>query len=232
MSLRNILDEFKGNPYHGGDAQLDNLLEEFRSKPEEKPQQDNQDEDGIFDNISNMGAKAAQGLLAPIATGFKGLDALAGAIAEKTGTEKGGLFGDIGNQLQEWGNSLGNGELDNKYSGQSITDRLLNPDWWTDKYGAQSEIPNALGNAAAFFLPSKWFAGFAVPRAAGAIAARGTGALAEKAGQAGLSRIGKALGSNTAKDWVNSAVQFGMTMAPYGAAINASSIVDSLRACW
>ena len=161
--------------------QLRNAMANYKPKK--------QSDDGYF----TRGAKSfAQGFLMPASSTAKGLDQIAKAMERNTGLKSGGFFGNLGNTFEEWANELDEGNP-HSYAGKELSDRL-SWEWLTNPYGAASEIPNAIGNAAFFLAPTG--------RAnALNIGGRALGVGANVARNAGASKVANALASPGAKDF-------------------------------
>ena len=139
--------------------------------------------------------------------------------------------------LGKWGDSfINNGEYLNdkaaknfaesgtldKYQDMSIIDRLTSADYLTDKRGLLADFSQMAGSAIPFAAASA-----AAPfGGAGALAARGIGSMAARAG---AKRIGKAVMSKAGQQAGSSAAKWALGTGPLEAATNAGDMYADLK---
>lgn len=94
--------------------------------------------------------------------------------------------------------------------------------------GALYELPYGIGNALGFIAPAK-----ALPSgmadAATSAAIKILNPVSGLLGKAGANRAADIIGSKAAKELLGTSMEFGATMGPYGAMVNAGTIVDELK---
>ena len=114
----------------------------------------------------------------------------------------------------------------NLYYQGGLTDRLTNPDYWTDRRGALADFSNVLGSAAPFLAATFLTRGASLPFMGDLLGGlgRGAAALAERGGVQGLLGNAAELGVNA----LNAGARYAAFSAPVTAMSNAGSIYSDL----
>ena len=151
-----------------------------------------------------------------------------------------GLWNDPSQKAPSWGSEalLGAGQGlmqdaqeralqdGNLYYQGGLTDRLTNPDYWTDRRGALADFSNVLGSAAPFLAATFLTRGANLPFMGDLLGGlgRGAAALAERGGVQGLLGNAAELGVNA----LNAGARYAAFSAPVTAMSNAGSIYSDL----
>ena len=117
----------------------------------------------------------------------------------------------------------------NRWKGTDLVDIITQGklgDYLTDTdAGFLYETPYNIGDIAGFLLPTKGIRGTAAIDTAGKLLNPARSLL----GKLGFETAGDVIGSKTAKEMLGTGIQFGATMGPYGAMVNAGTMVDELK---
>ena len=117
----------------------------------------------------------------------------------------------------------------NKWEGADLRDVIRQGkfgEYLTDTdAGFLYDLPYNLGNIAGFLLPTRAGSATRATRFAGEMLNPLSGLL----GKAGATRAADFIGSKAAREALGSGVHFGTTMGPYGAMVNAGTIIDELK---
>ena len=151
-----------------------------------------------------------------------------------------GLWNDPSQKAPSWGSEalLGAGQGlmqdaqeralqdGNLYYQGGLTDRLTNPDYWTDRRGALADFSNVLGSAAPFLAATFLTRGANLPFMGDLLGGlgRGAAAMAERGGVQGLLGNAAELGVNA----LNAGARYAAFSAPVTAMSNAGSIYSDL----
>ena len=151
-----------------------------------------------------------------------------------------GLWNDPSQKAPSWGSEalLGAGQGlmqdaqeralqdGNLYYQGGLTDRLTNPDYWTDRRGLLADFSNVLGSAAPFLAATFLTRGANLPFMGDLLGGlgRGAAAMAERGGVQGLLGNAAELGVNA----LNAGARYAAFSAPMTAISNAGSIYSDL----
>ena len=218
--------------------------------------QSEQNDDGILDEILSKAKNAVQGagigVTNPIKSILDTMDVFRGAEVENlndfskainpkaTEMSKENVAGNLSKAISYIQNEyLGaNNPNLNEFSGQTFTERLLNPNWWTSDYGAVRQLPESVANMLAFFAMTRGLGSLggsteAIETAIENAAKTALEKFGTKAAEKGYNKIANIANNPKVKEFLpnflGQGAGFTSTGLPLGLVANSGSIAESLR---